>query len=365
MGRNSLVSDATWLQALLELPSHKLVHNVETELAQVSCAGHQLPITVNYTEWDNSYVCSPYTAFISYATEELVKLQSPALEGALKHFIRWLGSVLRSGDINRVVHINNWLLSTNLYPDWNGEGADELHHQLRGDHPDHVLVFRSLNPVTNANLMSCLQDLGYRLLPSRQVYLFDARHGKLRKPKNVHYDHALLHRRTEYERVEHQQLQKSDFPRIVDLYNQLYLEKYSQHNPSFSLELIRLWHQSGALKMTGLRHPNGHLDGIVGLWEKNGVTTVPLVGYEMSVPQKQGLYRMLMAVAIEDAHHRQILLNLSAGASHFKRLRGGKAELEFSAVYYRHLPWRKRLIWALLDGVLSHLAAPLMRHFKV
>ena len=117
--------------------------------------------------------------------------------------------------------------------------------------------------------------------------------------------------------------------------------------------------------MTGLRNPSGQLDGIIGLWEVNSVTTAPLVGYEMSLPQKLGLYRMLMVVAIEDAHERKILLNLSAGAPYFKRLRGGEPELEYSAVYYSHLSRQKKFVWSLLDLVLCRLAAPLMRYFKV
>lgn len=357
-------AEEPWLQALLTDDSPKWVSNVDTELVEMECAGHRLPLTVNHTEWDNSYVCSPYTAFISYATEELEKLKSPWLEAGLCRFIKVLGGVLKSGHINRVVHVNNWLLSTNLYPDWDGRGLEELHRRLRECYPDHVIVFRSLNGVTNRELMGEFEELGYRLLPSRQVYLFDGRK-ELRKTKNYLTDLKLLRKRTEYRLVGHEELTEVDYPRIAGLYEQLYLQKYSEHNPAFTAELIALWHKHGILKMTGLRHPNGRLDGIVGIWERAGVTTVPLVGYEFTVPQKAGLYRMLMAVAIEDVHRRGHLLNLSAGASHFKRLRGGVAELEYSAVYYHHLPVRRRWVWRVLDLTLCYLAAPLMRYFKV
>lgn len=357
-------SDDAWLQGLLNRPSQHWVSNVECHLDVFGCQDFVFPATVNYTEWNNSYVCSPYTAFVSYAREELAKLKSPLLEKALGHLITGLALLLRKANINRVVHINNWLLSTNLYPNWKGEGAETLHQSLRKKYPDHVLIFRSLNQKTNSELLKRLGQLGYRLLPSRQVYMFDARRSNLRQPKNYQRDIDLLHK-TNYQVVTHQEFLESDFPRVVDLYNQLYLDKYSQHNPAFSESLIRLWHQHGILQMTGLRGSSGRLEGVVGIWERDGITTVPLVGYEMSIPQTIGLYRMLMAIAIEDAHRRSILLNLSAGAAHFKRLRGGEPELEYSAVYYAHLPWSKAVAWRVLDLLLSNLAAPLMRYFQL
>lgn len=354
---------APWLQGLLEKESSHWAANVNAQMARIDCAGYSFPLTINETEWDNSYVCSPYTAFVSYAKEELVKLQSPILERALEQFIALLSRLLRLGQINRVVHINNWLLSTNLYPDWQGEDAELLHERLRGTYPDHVLIFRSLNYLTNPKLLGKLEQLGYRLLPSRQVYFFQG--PNLKQHKNYLRDLRLLRRTTDYQIVGHEELKETDFPRLAELYAQLYLDKYSRHNPAFTESLLKLWHRHKCLTMTGLRHPNGRLDGIVGMWERNGVTTVPLVGYEMSVPQSVGLYRMLMAVAIEDVHRRKNTLNLSAGASHFKRLRGGRPVLEYSAVYYRHLGGSRRLVWGLLDMVLSYLAAPLMRYFKV
>lgn len=325
--------------------------------------GHRFPVTINKTEWDNSYVCSPYTAFISYAQEELAKLRSPWLECGLRQFIHALDGFLRWGHINRVVHVNNWLLSTNLYPAWDGTGLEAMHARLLADYPDHALLWRSLNPVTNGPVLRKLRGLGYRLIPSRQVYLFDAR-SNFRITKNLRWDRRLAGE-TSYLTVSHDELTPADFPRIIELYNQLYLDKYSQHNPHFTAELVALWHRTRSLVFTGLRAPDGRLDGIVGIVERDGVTTVPVIGYATELPQELGLYRLLMLIAIEDAISRRLLLNLSAGAPHFKRIRGGIACLEYSAAHYSHLPIQRRLVWKLLDLVLTHIAVPLMRRFKL
>ena len=351
---------SAWLQGLLTEPASVWVENVQTEVRAVRWGESFVPLTINDTEWESSYVCSPYTAFVSYAREELAKLRSPALETALGWLIGGLDLVLRQGRINRVVHVNNWLLSTNLYPPLGDPEA--LHHELRRDYPDHTLLFRSLNRVTNGALMDRLQTLGYRLIPSRQVYLFDFRRGDFREPKNFRWDERWLSSQSEY-RVS--PLEVDDYPRAVELYNLLYLRKYSIHNPHFSRRLVELWHRSGALRMWGLRSSQGRLDGVVGILQLDEVTTVPLVGYDTSLPPDLGLYRMLMSLALQDAREARLLLNLSAGAAHFKRIRGGQACLEYSAAYYRHLPWGRRLVWMILDGLLTGIGAPVMKRFKL
>src|SRR5690606_2745923 len=106
--------------------------------------------------------------------------------------------LLSNAKIERIVQINNWLLSTNLYPaDWQGEGLEELTQLLRERFPGHAFGFRSLNPASNAVLLERLQALGYLALPSRQVYLFDGRSGAdsaYLRHHNCRLDATLLRR---------------------------------------------------------------------------------------------------------------------------------------------------------------------------
>ncbi len=103
------------LPMLLEgVPSY--IANVQTELLILTVDGIPLPITINEADYTNSYVCSPYTHYVSYAEEELAMLQRPRLEKALSLLLRGIGWCLRRIHFNRVVQINNWLVSTNLYP---------------------------------------------------------------------------------------------------------------------------------------------------------------------------------------------------------------------------------------------------------
>jgi hypothetical protein len=48
--------------AALKHDSTSMIKNVDTKVEIFDIDGFQLPMTINNTEWDNSYVCSPYTA---------------------------------------------------------------------------------------------------------------------------------------------------------------------------------------------------------------------------------------------------------------------------------------------------------------
>jgi len=54
------------------------------------------------------------------------------------------GLLLRAARINRIVHLNNWMLSTNLHGSWTGEGLTEIREHLVGHFPDHIIAARSL-----------------------------------------------------------------------------------------------------------------------------------------------------------------------------------------------------------------------------
>ena len=50
--------------------------NIDTNMLLVRLGKIVFPVTINDREYENSYVCSPYTATISYPREELAKLDT-------------------------------------------------------------------------------------------------------------------------------------------------------------------------------------------------------------------------------------------------------------------------------------------------
>jgi len=349
---------------LIREGSSAYVRNVETEVQLLQAGRHLLPITVNYAEYSNSYVCSPYSTYVRYAQEELYLLQSRLLKKTLGAVIGGIGPLLKMAGIDQNVHVNNWLLSTNLYEPIEGEVLRELTRRLTEEFPGHALIFRSLNRVTNADMMEKLRRLGYILVPSRQVYFFDGRSPDYLRKKNNKWDRKLLEN-APYDLVEHEAIQPEDYPRIKELYDLLYIKKYSPINPQFTTAYIENAHRQKLIRMRGLRDGEGVLQGVVGCFVRGGVMTVPIVGYNTALPQRTGLYRMLMSMVLQEAAERSMLLHLSSGAAHFKRLRGGKPAIEYSAVYVRHLPAGRRIVWELLSFLLNRVGVPIMRRYRL
>jgi len=347
-----------------------LILNVETKMLLLDTGTHQFPLSLNSgnERADNCYVVSPMTTYVGYANEEIKRLHRPWLAWLLTGLVSGMAGLLAHAQVDRIVQVNNWLLSTNVYPgDWHGDDIAEFTRLLAETFPDHAIAFRSLNFRCNRTLIMRLQSQGYVPVPSRQVYLFDATQGE-RSPMlcrhNTMVDDTLL-RRSPYQIVHGKDLPDSDFPRLEQLYNQLYLEKYCWLNPQFTADWMRRGQQDGWLEIRVLRTDEGRIDGVLGWFTNGQILTAPLVGYDTSLPQGLGLYRMLTRLCLREAVARRCLLNFSSGAAQFKRLRGGQPEIEYSMVYSRHLPASRRQVWKLLGHISQKIGVPIMRTLKL
>ncbi|MBV5343531.1 GNAT family N-acetyltransferase, partial [bacterium] len=70
-------------------------------------------------------------------------------------------------------------------------------------------------------------------------------------------------RNHKYEIVNGGDFSNEDLMRSVDLYNMLYLEKYSYFNPQFTFEFMKLARDEKALHMLALKR-DGRMDGVMG-----------------------------------------------------------------------------------------------------
>jgi len=349
---------------------HAHIGNLETEMLLLDTGTHQFPVSVNRGEGiaNNCYVVSPLAAYGAYAQEEVKRMNPTQLRRPLAWLLRGVSALLRSIHADRTVQINNWLLSTNLYPDsWEGADLPEITALLAASFPQSTFTFRSLNPQCNGPLLMRLKALGYVAIPSRQVYIFDGRAGDeaaFRARHDTRKDAALL-ARSRYRVRRGGELKDEDFVRLEELYNLLYLEKYCQLNPHYKAAWLRRGHQEGWLQLRVLQSPEGRIDGVVGWFATEATLSAPIVGYDTALPIKLGLYRQLTQLCFQEAGARRLVLNFSSGAPQFKRMRGGQPQIEVSMVYVKHLPWKNRIIWGLLGLLMRTIAAPIMKALKV
>ena len=341
----------------LQRKNAQLIRNIHTEMGLLQLGNLQMPVTSNETEYANSYVCSSYNAYISYAAEELHLIKNHWSQATIRSLLPFMSSLLKWGKINRTLSINNWLFSTCPFPRIHFAELKAMTERLSLENPHHSLSIRSLNRYSNAQEMDNLEKLGWIFLPARQVYLFK-QEANWWKKNNVKNDQRLL-RKTELTLVEPHEHLESDFAEIERCFNQLYIEKHSQYNPQYSAEYFYGLHQQGTLEFYSYRDSDNRIVATMALFEQNDVITMPVVGYDTNLPQSMGLYRLTIGLLLKITHQRNKLLNLSSGAAEFKKNRGGEAEIEYTAYYCKHLPIEQKLLLKSLNTLLNRFAPSL------
>ncbi|MCW8933971.1 MAG: hypothetical protein OQK98_04545 [Gammaproteobacteria bacterium] len=342
-----------------------MITNVKTEVGCCQIDDVVLPFTINEAEYDNSYVCSPYTALIPYCIEELGKLDNWLLRIGVEKLILIFDRILKKNNINRVIHINNWLLSTNLYPQKDKAlNIESLIEGITRQYKNHTVIFRSLNYFLNPALISEFMSAGCMIVPTRQVYLYYKSLNDYSKTHNYKVDKKLIEK-TEYQYVKQSDINESDYARIVELYNMLYINKYSKHNPQFTIQYIAVIIKHPLFYVEGFRNIHGILDAVGGRFTIANTTTLPIVGYDTSKPAKLGLYRMVLMSALLYSERNNYCFNASSGAPHFKKLRGAVPHIEYSAVYIKHLSAHSQCIWKVLAYIMRKLFVPIMKKYQL
>ncbi len=331
------------------------VHNTELMLAKIDDV--ILPISVTDFHPENTYTCSPYSHYISYGGfEEVERLNNPLAEFSIKLILRPLAWYFRRSDFDRVVYVNNWLLSTNLYPSITATQLEVLTEALPRWFPDRAIIFRSVDEFRNPLVFNILQNNGYEMALSRQVWYMNPVEAK--KTRQYKEDARVL-RHHEYEIVDGKNFSDEEIQRAVELYNMLYLEKYSRFNPQFTEDFLRLARDEEILFLHGLKH-DGKLNGVMGFFVRNGIMTQPLFGYDTKLPQEEGLYRLLTLITLQEGLQKNLMVHASGGVGKFKKMRGGRPVIEYNAVYHQHLPTGRQIPWKMIKAI-SKFAIPIFQ----
>ncbi|MDQ0229981.1 GNAT family N-acetyltransferase [Metabacillus malikii] len=351
---------------LLKGETKELIHNVNTTIRFVAIDNVLLPYTVNESEYENSYVCSPYNHYITYSKEELTMLNNKVLEAPLRMLLAVMDIFVKFIKINKVVYINNWLISTNLSPLLTEKQLSALHHAMLNKYPSYLIGYRSLNDGLYPEMIRDLKKLKYVFLPSRFVYISepaDIMHAR-KKVRNTLKRDKKLFCNQEFEIIYHDEFTREDLSRAKQLYDKLYLEKYSYNNPQFSEQYILSTHRERALIYMGLKR-NGILEGVFGSKIYQNKMANPVLGYNTDLPKEKGLYRMLRYLAVNESIKHDRKYHQSAGVGRFKYDRGARGYPEYTAIYIHHLSKSKILFWKSLSFLLNHFAIKIVDKKKL
>jgi len=337
-----------------------MISNVATDLMLLQTADHTLPVTIDNGDIGGSYVTRPHSAYALYAREELNVVDIGRARWSALALLALFDRILRAIRINRVVHIDNWLLSTNLHGDWHGDDLPTIRRLLIEHYPSHLLAIRSIDEWSSPRLLQAARDDGWILVPSRQIWVTDDLERDWRPRRDCRNDRRVV-QKSGLQIEEVTDLTTADAERIADLYRELYVEKYSTLNPIFTSAYIRLTHQIGMIRYRVARASDGTIITVAGMFDRANVLTTPIVGYDIAQPLSAGLYRIACYLLTESAWKRGLRLHGSAGAAEFKRLRGAQGVIEYSAFYLGHLSPARRIVMQALAATLERFLVPIMK----
>ena len=340
--QEDICSSACWWVSAMQ-SDDLLIRNWYASMALVKNDDHTLPIAIGNPHPEQTYLASAISGYIHYARDELDQIQDERIR-------RWAGRALQLAEpwmkqlrLDQAVSMNAWGVSTHLYPQWMTNALNPLMEQLTQNFPERPLWLRSLNAHQHTDLMTELQQLGWTILPYRQIYLFHPEQSEeWLTRRNNQIDQKRL-RSTHLYACNHDEFTHDDCTIMANLYQQLYLDKHSRWNAIYTPRYFELALKHRWLTFTGFRDEQGKLIAFIGLYHDNDTITTPMLGYDTRLPQSLGLYRLLMASVLRSSIEQNRLLNLGAGAANFKKMRGGQAEIEWQAFYTGHLPWYQNM----------------------
>ncbi|NDB70030.1 MAG: hypothetical protein EB015_18915 [Methylocystaceae bacterium] len=303
--------------------------------------------SVMITRWqgprppDMCYLTSLRSHFFDY----------PALELGLG---TWRGRVMQLGGqvawlcgFDCVSLIANEPFSTNLRSaEQKAQIPDTAVAELHA-HPHNWVGVRNLLPEEDGALLEALRERAFVFLPTRVVYLFDARKGRLARSSHLIRDRKNL-AKSHLQCCIDTQVTDTDLKAIHQLYHDIYITKHSKLNARYTLKFFH--DMICANHMPCLRvYDHSTLVAFALLYQKADQLVVPAVGHARDENNK-GYYRSLFAALADYVEQNKLLLNYSSGAGDFKRRRGGVPVLEWTAIHApRHSRFKQRLIRVVAD----------------
>jgi hypothetical protein len=349
------------LHPLIKYGVNAYFDNVQTNMMALKIDNFVLPITVNDAEVDNSYVCSFYSYYIGCGLNNLDSIKNKTFQKGVGTVLKGFGKFLRAGKIDKVVSVNNWLFSTNLYPNLSETQILQIRNFIEKKFPTHAIAFRSINTIDKNSALQALKNNRFNLIASRQIFITNSSEKEIFESRLFKSDIRFLNK-TEYEIADLSIEEKGEIPKMLSLYRALYIDKYTNISPQLNEKFLKLLVDNQIFKFKTLKK-NNQIDGIVGYYSAYGVMMSPFFGYDTKVPQQVGLYRLLSTILSLQAKLTGELFHQSSGASFYKSVRKAKSDIEYIAVYEKHLKLHRRFYWKALKFIMNYFGIYWMKKY--
>jgi hypothetical protein len=352
-----------YLLPLIKEGTRHYFDNIDAEVMMLTIGNYVLPFVVNREHAFNSYVCSPSSFFVGYGKKEIQAVTNPLIKKNLDVLLKGLETILKKGEADKVVYVNNWLLATDLHPPLTFRELEAIIAFLKYRFPKHAIAFRSINAFKNQEWPTFFKKIGCDLIAMRRIYYFDPKDKEVGRSRMFKSDLKVL-KESQYQVLESHQIPSQEIARLVQLYRALYIDKHCSLNPQLNANFVKLAINQNLLNLKALQH-NNCIDAIVGYQAIHGEMTAPFFGYDTCLPQSLGLYRQISTLINLESLKMSYLLNQSSGAASYKMLRRAKEATDYMAVYSSHLPLKRQAPWKVLRVLMKQVALRLMKHYEL
>lgn len=333
-----------YLLPILDRGVRYYIGNADKELQVLKVNGHIVPLTVSNAVDGGATISSPFSHYLCMLPEELgdMPLLLKMAFIVLFHALRPVFTIL---EFNKVVMVNNWLFSTTFYPDLTAEDIREVNDFLVRKFPRHAIVWTTVyeEDIQGATI----KDIGGILVFHRTIHIWNPFQPGFRLSSDFKKDCKMLDK-MDYALIDGSQLDATDVKRMHELYHKLYIEKHSLYNAHYTEKYFQDLITSGELEIRALKK-NGRVDGFF-VAHSNNYFITGFIGYDLTIPQTVGLYRILVASFLLLSKERGLIANVSAGVGRFKKNRGCYVEMEYIGVYIKHLRWWRGIPWKILEA---------------
>lgn len=270
-----------------------------------------------------------------------------------------LKNILRLGKLDKVIYVNHWLISTNVHYDFSEEQIAEITKFLKNKFPDYAIVFKNIAKEINETIFISLKNNKYKFLINRKSYYINKNNFNAVYKKTSLKSDLSLYKKGKY-KFSHD---IKNWAKKEDLYKNLYLEKYTELNPMYNKNFFEMC--SNIFDNKALLNSQNDIVGFYIPFVLGKTVVVPCIGYDTSISQKEGLYRLLILDSINYAKQHHCNLNLSSGVGEFKQKRGAEPYWEYLAIDYSHLNIFRKLLYFLLIKITNKISFPLVKKFNI
>lgn len=326
-----------YFQEIIKNGVSKYISNLDVEIKILEVNNTLIPISFWNADQNNCYTSSLSGNF-QYLLVETKNIKNPIARGFVNLFSSWILKIIKQTELDKIIFVNNLLLSTNLYPEISPQDKKEIHDFLLKQYPKYAIIYRSINDFSLNNLDE-LQSLWYKRIVSRQVFISQEQYlDYYVKKHDMKNDERLLKKCDYFSQVKNNYT-KDELLDIKACYDNLYIDKYTDLNPQFTVKYLDNLQRNKFFSLNVLRTEN-KIKAAYGYYHINGTITTPIFWYK-----NENLYRHISYLLITQTLIKAKVLNQSSGVWQYKINRGAVQHMEYSLVYYQHLNWNQKIIW--------------------